>query len=161
MSGFFKFDQDSSRDTEEQGCLPAMSFKERVLAFCFCMGLSFLIDMLSWGSIVGILTGRPARFALTYTFGKILAFAGSGFLIGFERQAKSMFDSKRRWTSVIFLTAMVMVLVSALVFQNALMTLVFIVIEVSAFVWYVASYVPWGRNCLVGCIKSVFRCCLR
>lgn len=160
MSGFFKFDQES-REPEEPGCLPAMSFKERFFAFCFCMGLSFLIDMLSWGSIVGVIAGKPARFALTYTFGKILAFAGSGFLIGFERQAKSMFDVKRRWTSVIFLTAMIMVLVSALVLKNALLTLVFIVIEVSAFIWYVASYVPWGRNCLVGCFKSCFRYCLR
>jgi hypothetical protein len=69
-----------------------MTFKERLLACGVCFGLGILIDVLSWGSMVGIVTGNPQRFALTYTFGQILSIIGTGFLLGFSRQMRSIFD---------------------------------------------------------------------
>jgi hypothetical protein len=67
MARFFSFDVEGA--DEEKGCLPEMSFKERLMACGTCFGLSIIIDLLSWGSLIGLLTGNPTRFALTYTFG--------------------------------------------------------------------------------------------
>jgi hypothetical protein len=51
-----------------------------------------------------------------------------------------------------------MTLVSALVLRNALMTLIFIIIQSCSYVWYMASYIPWGRDCLAGCLKKCSLC---
>ncbi|CAG9334955.1 unnamed protein product [Blepharisma stoltei] len=157
MSGFFSFDQES-RDSsfEDEGCIPALSFKERMIGFLTCFGLSIFIDVISIGSMFGILTGNPTRFALSYTMSNILALIGSGFLLGFKKQMKSAFDEKRRWTSAIFFVSMIMTLVSVLYFQIGLMILVFIIIQVCAYIWYMASYFPWGREILLKCLK---KCC--
>lgn len=56
-----------------------------MLGFGTCLGLAIFIDVLSWGSMVGLLTGNPTRFAMTYTLGNILSLIGTGFLIGFKR----------------------------------------------------------------------------
>jgi len=161
MAGFFNFEQEPrSLVSEEQGCLPALSYKERVTGFVVCFGLGILVDLLSWGSLVGLLTGDPTRFALSYSLGNALSIAGTGFLIGFERQWKSVFDKKRRISSVVFLGALVMTLVSALVFKIAILTLCFILVQICAFVWYVASYFPWGREIIAGCGKKCFGKCL-
>lgn len=161
MAGFFNFDSPArslslSKDDEDGGCLPELSFKERVTAFAVCFGLGMIIDMLSLGSAFGLITGNNTRFALTYTLGNILSLAGTTFLFGFKRQLKSVFDKKRRIASSIFLASMVMTLVSALVLHKPFLTLIFVVVQFCAFVWYIASYVPWGRDCLTGCIK---KCC--
>lgn len=84
MARFFSFDSEVQED--EPGCLPEMTFKERLLACGTCFGLTIMIDLLSFGSMVGLVTGNPTRFALTYTFGNILSILGSGFLLGFKRQ---------------------------------------------------------------------------
>ena len=65
--------------------MPAFTMKERIAGFLVCFGLSIVIDILSWGSLIGLVTGSPTRFALSYTLGNILAIVGTGFLVGFSR----------------------------------------------------------------------------
>jgi hypothetical protein len=167
MAGFFNFDSQSrslalSKEDELDlaGCFPELTLKERITAFLVCFSLGILIDALSWGSMMGLVTGSPTRFALTYTAGSILSLAGTTFLIGFKRQLKSVFDKKRRVVSTVLLVSIAMTLVSALLLKNALLTLLFIVLQVGSFIWYVASYIPWGRTCLKGCVKKCCRCLL-
>lgn len=159
MSGFFKFDTDPRNVSgEEDGCLPALSFRERVMGFATCFGLAIFIDLLSFGSMVGLLTGNPTRFALTYTLGNILSIIGSGFLMGFKRQIKGMFEKKRWICATIYAVSMIMTLVSAVFLQQPLLTLIFIVTQMTSYVWYIASYIPYGRDCLLGAIKRCGRC---
>lgn len=162
MAGFFSFDSvrqlTTPKEEDETGCIPELSMKERVTAFtvCFCLGI--LVYMLSLGSVFGLLVGSTTKFALMYTAGNILTLAGTTFLVGFKRQFKSVFDQKRRVASVVFLGSLVMTLVSAIVLQKGLLTLLFIIVQVCAFMWYIASYVPWGRDCLQGCVTRCCRC---
>lgn len=161
MSGFFSFYGESRNlESEEQGCLPAMTYKERVAGFGLCFGLSLVIDLLSFGSAIGLVTGSPTRFALSFTLSNILMIAATGFLVGFKRQWKSICDKKRVMASSLFIGAMLMTLVSALILRYQLLTLIFIVVEVCAFVWYIASYVPWGRQCLSSACRSCFSKCM-
>jgi hypothetical protein len=163
MSNFFTFDQESRnvfQGEEEDSCLPALSFKERVYAFAVCFGLSVFIDFVSFGSMLGLITGNPVRYAMSFTLSNVLAIVGTGFLLGFKRQAKSAFDEKRRITAIVFLLAMVMTIVSVFVFQKPLLVLIFVVIQVCAYVWYMASYFPWGRDILKKCCKMCCRKCV-
>lgn len=161
MSNFFNFDQDSRKisDDEEDSCLPALSFKERVIAFATCFGLSILIEVVSLGSMFGLFTGNPTRYALSFTLGNILSLVGTGFLLGFKRQAKSAFDEKRRITTIVYFSSMIMTLVSVFYIKIAFIILVFVITQISSYVWYMASYFPWGRSILLGCIKKCFGSC--
>ena len=161
MSGFFSFDQDSRSINEDsdESCLPALSFKERLIAFCVCFGLSITIEVVSMGSILGIITGNPTRYALSMTLGNILSILGTGFLLGFKRQFKSAFDEKRRLTTVIFFSSMVLTLFSVYL-GIAILTLLLIFVQFGSYIWYMASYFPWGRSILLRVCKSCFgRCC--
>ena len=140
MSGFFSFDQDSRSINEDsdESCLPALSFKERLIAFCVCFGLSITIEVVSMGSILGIITGNPTRYALSMTLGNILSI---------------------RLTTVIFFSSMVLTLFSVYL-GIAILTLLLIFVQFGSYIWYMASYFPWGRSILLRVCKSCFgRCC--
>ena len=136
VSSFFTFDQDTrniTNDTDE-GCLPALSFKDRLMAFSICIGLAILIDIISLGSMFGMLTGNPTRYALSFTIGNILSIAATGFLLGFRRQMKCAFDEKRRTATIVFLTSMIMTLVSVFAIKIAFVTLIFILTQICAYI---------------------------
>lgn len=65
-----------------------------------------------------------------------------------------MTNKTRLITSLIFVGSLIMTLISALVFQNALLVLIFLIIQICAYIWYVASYIPFARDCLKGCLKK-------
>ena len=81
----FFFDED-----ENESCFPNLSWKERILGFtlCFLLGPSFtsllflfqilgiLIEIVSFGSIFGILVGSPGKFAFTYTLANLILLIG-------------------------------------------------------------------------------------
>ena len=58
-----------------------------------------MIQFLSFGAFISVVTGNPAKFAIIYSFGNVLALAAyifiyirTGFLIGFRQQFKNMID---------------------------------------------------------------------
>jgi Got1/Sft2-like family len=155
MSNFFNFDQENKTEEEtDSSCLPALSFKERLIGFFTCMSLGILIEFISLGSMIGLLTGSPTRYALSFTLGNILSILGTGFLLGFKRQLKSAVDEKRRYTTLIFFISMIMTLVSIFYIQKPLLVLCFVIIQICSYVWYIASYFPWGRTILMSCLKK-------
>ena len=82
----------------------------------------------------------------------------TGFLVGFCVQLKSMFAKTRVVATIIFLGAMVMCFISALVIKNAVWVLVFLVVQFLAFFWYSISYIPLARTAVKKCLKSCFKC---
>jgi hypothetical protein len=50
-----------------------------------------------------------------------------------------------------------MLLVSAYVFDSALLVLIFLIVEFCAYTWYVASYIPFARDCIKGCLKNIIK----
>jgi hypothetical protein len=81
----------------------------------------------------------------------------TGFLIGFKRQIKNMADTDRRVASILFLGALLGTVLSALVFQNAILVIIFLVIQIPAYIWYCASYIPFARACIRSCFSSCFK----
>ncbi len=67
-----------------------------------------------------------------------------------------MTEKTRMWTTSVQFGSMIGVLVSALVLKVALLVLIFLILEVGAYVWYVASYIPFARDC----IKKAFKKCI-
>ncbi|CAI5942576.1 unnamed protein product [Closterium sp. NIES-64] len=90
----------------------------------------------------------PIKFALTYSIGNLMAIGSTGFLIGFTRQLKMMFDPIRIGAAIVFVLSLVLTLVAALYVQDALLTLLCIVVQACSLIWYSLSYIPL-RNYLL------------
>jgi hypothetical protein len=57
---------------------------------------------------------------------------------------------------VIFFGSMIMILISVYLLKSKLLVLIFLIVEVCAYVWYTASYIPFAQSCLKNCLsKSV------
>ena len=148
MSNYFPFKKKSETNFSD-ACFPSLSLKERLIAFGVCVCIGIVLDILSWFSVVKIIAGKPETFAICFSLGVLVSMAGSGFLIGFKRQCRMMFKPSRFLTTFIFLCALALTLIAALILKSRLLTLVFMIIEIVAYVWYVLSYLPFGQKIVI------------
>jgi hypothetical protein len=66
-----------------------------------------------------------------------------------------MAEPKRRMASLIFLGSMIGTFVSVFFFDIKILTLIFVVSQFCSYIWYVLSYIPFGREICGGCIKKI------
>ncbi|CAD8116103.1 unnamed protein product [Paramecium primaurelia] len=142
---------------ENESLFPSLTYKERLMGFAFCSILGYFIQILSFGSFIGILGGSPNKFALTYSLGNILALFGTAFLIGFKKQFENMIDNERKMTSIIFASSLVMIFLSVYLFKSKFLVLIFLLTEFCSYTWYVASYIPFARDCIKGCLRNIIK----
>ena len=124
-------------------CCPNMSFKDRVKGCIGCACIGILFSLIGWFAWVG---GRIGTFAFAYTLGNIISLCSTGFLIGPKRQCRQMFKSRRIWATCIYLFMMVATVAAAFAGAPKILILLFIICQGCALVWYVASYIPYGRK---------------
>ena len=142
--------------SQEESMCPTLSLKQRVTGYIICTAIGLLMNLFSFGILFSALTGQDLqRFAVPYAVGALLSIAGTLFLSGPLKQLKKMFDSERICATLVFLTSIAMVLFSALVIQIELLVLAFIVVQYLSFIWYSISYIPYGRQLLVSCVKGL------
>ena len=72
-------------EDENDSIFPSLSLKERLIGFGICFGLGLLFQFMSMGSIVGVLLGRPNKFAFLYTCGNLISIFGTFFFSGTEK----------------------------------------------------------------------------
>ncbi|XP_072998899.1 uncharacterized protein [Typha latifolia] len=89
---------------------------------------------------------RPIKFAVMFTFGNILAVGSTAFLVGPEQQIGMMLDPVRVYATAIYVGCVVLALISALWIHNKVLTLIAIISEICALIWYSLSYIPFARR---------------
>lgn len=65
-----------------------------------------------------------------------------------------MIDEKRRTTSIIFGSALLGTLVSAILFDSRLLVFVCLVVQIPSYIWYCASYFPFAQDCIKSCLRG-------
>ena len=128
----------------------ALSWRQRMMGFAICFALGTVISVMS-----AFLVFNPAKFALPYTLGNVLSLLSTGFLVGPSRAVRYMCAPIRRVAACIYFGAIICTLVSALVLHKKLLTALFVVVQFSAYLWFIASYVPYGRTLLSKCFASL------
>lgn len=140
-------------DELNQSC--NLTYKQRIQGFVACLSLGLLCTLLSMLVLL-----HPVKFAVTYSVGNIMALGSTGFLIGFSRQLKMMFDPIRIGAAVVFAISIVLTLVAALYVGDPLLTLLCILVQGSALTWYSLSYIPFAqasaKRCFRACYESEF-----
>eukprot|EP00949_MAST-11_sp_MAST-11-sp1_P005182 g5182.t1 len=141
---------------KDDGCLPSLSFQQRMIGFAVCFAIGCLISFTSTFSMLD-----PQRFAVLYTMGNIVSLMSTGFVWGPMRQLKAMFKPVRIVATVVYLTTLVLVLVVALAVPDfggkTAVIIMLLICQFLALSWYALSYIPFARtavkNCAAGCFK--------
>ncbi|KAF7820605.1 vesicle transport protein SFT2B [Senna tora] len=89
---------------------------------------------------------NPIKFGITFTLGNLLSLGSTAFLIGPKRQLTMMLDPVRIYATAMYLASIIIALFCALYVHNKLLTLLAIILELGALVWYSLSYIPFARS---------------
>ncbi|XP_059430100.1 uncharacterized protein LOC132163743 isoform X1 [Corylus avellana] len=127
-------------DDESDGFC-SLSPMQRIYGFAGCLIAGLVCMFLSL-----IVFAKPIKFAVLFTFGNVLAVGSTAFLIGPGQQMRMMFDSTRVYATAIYLGCVVIALICALWIHNKILTIIAIIIEFCALVWYSLSYIPFARR---------------
>ena len=129
-----------------------LSLKQRMYGFGICLAIGLLF------SIVGILClffFNYVGFGVTYSLGNICVILSTIFLVGPMRQLKNMIQPHRAIATGVFILSIILTLLAALLWHNAFLCVLFLIFQVAAFIWYILSYIPYGRDMCCSCLKSV------
>lgn len=144
-----------TNEDNNDSVFPSLTIKERLIGFAICFALGMLFQFMAMGSIVGVLLGRTNKFVFLYTIGNVVSIFATFFLVGPVRQFKNMIDVHRRNASFVFCGSIIMTFLALYVFHSKLLTMLFVLIQFGAYVWYILSYVPYGRECLMNVIQRI------
>ncbi|XP_022141324.1 vesicle transport protein SFT2B isoform X2 [Momordica charantia] len=119
-----------------------------------CMVLAICLVLMSYTSHYPASTddfsllvfAKPIKFAVLFTFGNVLAVGSTAFLFGPGQQIRMMFDSVRIYATAIYLGCVVLALICALWIHNKILTVIAIISEICALIWYSLSYIPFARR---------------
>lgn len=68
------------------------------------------------------------------------------FLIGPAEQLRKMFDPVRVYATAVYLGFVVLALVCAILIHSKILTLLAMICEICALIWYSLSYIPFARR---------------
>ncbi|TFJ85970.1 hypothetical protein NSK_002790 [Nannochloropsis salina CCMP1776] len=152
--------QEESVTEEVCAMCPSLTYQQRMIGFvgCFCLG--YLLSFIGTLSLISMTADGIRNFAALYVVGNIIALCSTGFLVGPKSQCKKMFDKTRRYSTILYIIMLIVVFAVALARQNVFLVLFLLIIQVLVAVWYTLSYVPFGRQAVVGCMQNtLFKPC--
>ncbi|CAA2998738.1 vesicle transport protein SFT2B isoform X3 [Olea europaea var. sylvestris] len=121
--------------------LCSLSPLQRLYGFAACLAAGLVCVFLSL-----IVFVKPIKFALLFTFGNVLAIGSTTFLIGPQQQLRMMLDPVRVYATAIYAGCVVVALICALLVHSKILTIIAIICEICALVWYSLSYIPFARR---------------
>ncbi|KAG5247576.1 hypothetical protein OIU77_021218 [Salix suchowensis] len=147
-SSSFTFMDDFNRDC-------TLSTKQRFYGFAICFSAGLACVLLSM-----LVFFNPVKFGITFTFGNLLSLGSTAFLIGPKRQVSMMLDPVRIYATALYLASIIIALFCALYVHNKLLTLLAIILEFGALIWYSLSYIPFARamvsKTMLACFDTEF-----
>ncbi|CAF3367484.1 unnamed protein product [Rotaria socialis] len=135
------------------GKVSGLSWSTRLKGFGICLLLAVVLGLIA--VIIYFVSGDISGFAVLYSFAVILGIGSTMFLMGPLNQLKKMFDPSRLIATIIFLICLILTLVSAIVIKSSGLVLLFIILQLIALVWYTISYIPFARDAIKKCCRSV------
>ncbi|KAH0870353.1 hypothetical protein HID58_077375 [Brassica napus] len=130
--------------------LCSLSTTQRMYGFAASLAAGLLLMFLSM-----IVFAIPIKFALLFTFGNVLAIGRyvvsdknlrTAFLMGPEQQINMMLDPVRIYATSIYGGCVLLALICALLIHSKILTVIAILCETCALIWYSLSYIPFARR---------------
>lgn len=140
---------DDQTTTDDDFC--AFSYTQRLYGFAACLIAGFLFIFLSM-----VVFMKPIKFALLFTFGNMLAVGSTAFLIGPAEQLRKMFDPVRVYATAVYLGCAVLALACAILIHSKILTILAMICEICALIWYSLSYIPFARRVVSDVMVRLF-----
>lgn len=138
-------------DDKNELC-PSLSYEYRLYGFVGCLGIGIFLSILSW---IAVFQGNFILFGILFTIANITSISSSLFLAGPTTQIKRMFDEGRIVATGIYLLAMVLTILAAVIAKSGPLVIVCCVIQYLAMIWYGLSYIPFARTLVKKCFGGV------
>ncbi|KAG2659175.1 vesicle transport protein SFT2B-like isoform X1 [Panicum virgatum] len=148
-SGLPSPEEQSFFDDINRNC--TLNTTQRLYGFAICLAAGLTCTFLSM-----IVFFNPVKFGVTFTLGNLMALGSTAFLIGPKRQFDMMLDSVRIYATAIYIASIIIALFCALYVHSKLLTLLAIILEFGALVWYSLSYIPFARSIVSKVMTSCF-----
>ena len=153
-----------AEEMEEQVCsyCPECTWQQRVGGALFTLILGFFISLGSTFRLFQLLQGNPTPFAIMYTVGNVVSLTSTCFMYGPWSQTKQMFAPTRFFATVMYFGFMFSTLFMAYcpfyIPFRGLLIFISVVLQFFALFWYTISYIPFARDLVLNCLKTV-PCC--
>jgi len=112
---------------------------------------------MSFKFFVELVEGNPVPFAINYSVGNFLSLLSMTFLCGPKRQFANMFDEKRKFTSITYISCLFATLGCIFIplpgFARLITLVLLVLAQFCACMWYSLSYIPYGRKWALKFIK--------
>ncbi|KAK9292535.1 hypothetical protein L1049_020509 [Liquidambar formosana] len=142
-------DEESFMDEFNRNC--TLSTQQRFYGFGICLAAGLTCTLLSM-----LVFFNPIKFGITFTFGNLLSLGSTAFLIGPKRQVTMMLDPVRIYATALYIASIIIALFCALYVHNKLLTLLAIILEFGALIWYSLSYIPFARSMVTKVTMACF-----
>ncbi|GAB5586593.1 hypothetical protein Unana1_01493 [Umbelopsis nana] len=142
--GFFSSqydDQGIMDDGNWQFC--GLSRMQRLYAFGGCFVAGMILSILS---TLFLLTMNTSAFAIIYSIGNIISLFSLTFVVGIPKQIKTMFAPVRFWATVVYIALLAITLALSILLHSFILSIILVIVQFCALVWYAASYIPYGRE---------------
>lgn len=128
---------------------PTLTFQQRVIGFFICLSVGVLMEI---GAFMALFQKEFTTFAIVNTLANMVAIGGTMFLSGPKNQVKKMFEQTRIIATCVYLFTMVLTFIVALVIKLDWLTLLVVLVQYLAMIWYALSYIPYARNLVKKCV---------
>mmetsp|Transcript_4673 Transcript_4673/g.14122 ORF Transcript_4673/g.14122 Transcript_4673/m.14122 type:complete len:238 (-) Transcript_4673:188-901(-) len=132
-----------------------LSWIQKIILFLMTFAAGAIMICLSV-AFLPLIVIKPAKFALSFTFGNVLAIVSTWFLVGPRAQLRAMFDPVRAWAAALYIGSLLLTIVA--VFFPSRLRYIFVLLavctEIFALVWYALSFIPYGRQVISRIISS-------
>mmetsp|Transcript_969 Transcript_969/g.1429 ORF Transcript_969/g.1429 Transcript_969/m.1429 type:complete len:188 (-) Transcript_969:402-965(-) len=137
---------------------PRLTYQQRMIGFCTCFVLGYLITFGSFNYFIDLVEGNPVPFVMMYSIGNITSLFSSMFLCGPKKQFKNMFDETRKIVTIVFLSTLFLSIVICFIkFDSSIklsLLLLLLLVQFCASVWYSLSYIPFARRWAKKCFRD-------
>uniref|UniRef100_A0A6B2LLI6 Vesicle transport protein n=1 Tax=Arcella intermedia TaxID=1963864 RepID=A0A6B2LLI6_9EUKA len=138
--------------TPNDSLFPSLSLKQRLIGFAICAGIGFLLSVI--GGLM-LIFGNFQAFGILYSIGNLVTILSTCFLVGPVKQFKSMVESSRLISTIIFFVSLGATLAVAFTIQSGGLVILLVVVQWLAFAWYSLSYIPFAQSCVKKAVGSV------
>lgn len=124
-----------------------MSRWDRLLVFGACLAFSALLFTACF-ALLPVLAVKPRKFATIWSLASLLFVISFGVLQGPVNYLYHLFGPNRILFTIAYFGSIIFTLISSLALRSTILTVLAVIIQILAALWYTISYFPMGSQSL-------------
>lgn len=134
-------------ETLEEPSWFKMSRWDRLIVFAVTLATSALLFAACF-ALLPVLALKPRKFATIWTLASLLFVISFGVLQGPVNYICHLISPGRIWFTVAYFGSIIVTLVASLGLHSTVLTVIAVVVQIIAALWYTVSYLPMGSQSL-------------